>query len=194
MEGDHGTRHDPDDDYGQLDRQGGPMVVRFRRHLLHRPAEVWDALSQPEKLEAWFPTTIEGQHQAGAPLRFSFRDMEAPAFDGEMLSWAPPTLMELRWGEDRLRFGLDPEDTGTVLVLTVTFSEIGKVARDSAGWHACLDRLVWALDGRSAPWSSSDRWREVRHTYIERFGPEASSIGPPEEWERAHGSGTAPVT
>lgn len=191
MNGDHGQGPAADEgDWGQLARQGDRTVVRFRRRMHHRPETVWRALSQPEHLEAWFPTTIEGERKTGAPLHFGFRDMEAPPFDGEMLTFAPPTLMELQWAEDRLRFELQPDGTGTVLVLTVTFAEIGTVARDSAGWHACLDRLGCTLDGRAAPWSSADRWREVRDTYIERFGPEASAIGPPEEWERAHG--TAP--
>jgi uncharacterized protein YndB with AHSA1/START domain len=194
MNGDHVDWSAADQrDYGELEVEGGRTVVRFTRRLRHPPQAVWRALSEPEGLEAWFPTTIEGERKAGAPLHFGFRDMEAPPFDGRMLVFDPPTVMELQWGEDKLRFEMQPDDAGTVLVLTVVFGQIGKVSRDSAGWHACLDRLGCALDGRPAP-SSADRWRQVRATYIERFGPEASAIGPPEEWERAHGSDTGPAT
>jgi hypothetical protein len=96
--------------------------------------------------------------------------------------------MELQWDDETLRFELQPHDDGTVLVLTVTFDQWGKAARDGAGWHASLDLLDWAVDGRTAPWSAADRWREVKDAYVERFGPAASAIGPPEDWERVHGS------
>jgi hypothetical protein len=105
-----------------------------------------------------------------------------------MLSCAAPSLMELRWGDEILRFELEPHDGGTTLLFTATFDEIGTTARDGVGWHSCLDLLRFEVDARPAPWLSADRWREVRADYIERFGTEASTIGPPEEWERVHGS------
>ena len=102
--------------------------------------------------------------------------------------------MEMRWGDEILRFELQADDDGSVLVFTARFEEIGKVARDGAGWHACLDLLDCAVGDRPAPWSAADRWHQVRDTYIERFGPEASTMGPPEEWERVHRSETGPAT
>jgi uncharacterized protein YndB with AHSA1/START domain len=172
-----------EEDYGTLDRDGGHPVVRFRRQLHHPPAKVWRALTEPEHLAPWFPTTIEGERVTGARLRFGFRQMEIDAFDGEMLAFDPPTLMELRWGDQTLRFELQPTDDGSVLTFTATFDEIGKVARDGAGWHACLDLLTFDIDGASAPWTSADRWRQVSPTYVARFGPEASTVGPPEGWD-----------
>ncbi|HEX8073920.1 MAG TPA: SRPBCC domain-containing protein [Thermoleophilaceae bacterium] len=38
-----------------------------------------------------------------------------------------------------------------------TIVELGKAARDGAGWHVCLDQLEHQLDGTSPPWSPSDR-------------------------------------
>jgi uncharacterized protein YndB with AHSA1/START domain len=175
-------------DYGELARTDGRPVVRFTRRLGHAPAAVWRALTEPEHLAAWFPTTIEGERRRGAPLHFGFLDMEAPPFDGEMLSFDPPTVMELRWGDETLRFELQPVESGTVLILTVVFDEMGKVSRDAAGWHSCLDLLAFEVRGQKAPWSSADRWRDVKDTYIDRFGAEASTTGPPEEWESAHGT------
>jgi hypothetical protein len=94
-----------------------------------------------------------------------------------MLAFVPPTLMELRWADDVLRFELEPDDSGMgcILRLSVTFTEPGKAARDAAGWHVCLDRLY---DGTPAP--GPDRWKELFGTYGERFGPEASAVGPPQ--------------
>jgi uncharacterized protein YndB with AHSA1/START domain len=174
-------------DYGQLERQGERMLLRFTRRLPYSPRTVWRALTEPEHLAAWFPTTIEGERAVGARLRFAHRDDVVPPFDGEMLAFEPPALMELLWGDDILRFELQPDGDGCALVFTDVFDEVGKAARDGAGWHACLDLLRYEAGGLASPWSSSDRWREVRDAYIERLGPEASAIGPPPEWEREYG-------
>ena len=65
--------------------------------------------------------------------------------------------MELEWGEDTLRFELTPADSGTVLVLADTLGQLGKAARDGAGWHECLDKLAYALDGVEVPWDEAER-------------------------------------
>jgi uncharacterized protein YndB with AHSA1/START domain len=175
-------------EYGELERRDGRVLLNFTRRLPHPPSQVWRALTEAEHLAAWFPTTIEGERAVGAPLHFAHRDDATAPFDGEMLAFEPPSLMELRWGEDILRFELRPDGDATVLAFTNIFDEVGKAARDGAGWHSCLDLLGYELAGEKAPWSSADRWRQVRDAYIERFGSEASRIGPPEEWERVYGS------
>ena len=164
---------------GELERRDGETRLTFTRRLSVPPPKVWQALVEPEHLAAWFPTTIEGERAVGARLRFGFRDHEGPPFDGEMLAFDPPGLMELRWGDEILRFEVTPDGDGSVLVFTCTFDEIGKVSRDGAGWHACLDRLGIDVAGRAAPWSAADRWKELHAIYVGRFGPEASTIGPP---------------
>jgi uncharacterized protein YndB with AHSA1/START domain len=170
-----------DQDYGRLERDHGRVVVRYERRLPQPPSKVWRALTEPEHLTAWFPTTIDGERAPGAQLVFRFTDIDLPPMEGEMLAFEPPTLLELRWGPDVLRFDLAPDGDGTALGLKVTMEELGKAARDGAGWHACLDLLACDLAGEPASSSSRDRWREVSGAYIDRFGPEASTIGPPEE-------------
>ena len=71
-------------------------------------------------------------------------------------------------------------DGGTRLTLTDTFDEQGKAARDAAGWHTCLDELGFDLDGTPSPTPSEERWDQVHPGYVERLGPEASTIGPPD--------------
>jgi len=163
--------HDVDtDEYGTLERlPDGMSVVRYRRRLAHPQQKVWRALTEDAHLAEWFPTTIEGERTAGASLRFSFRENEAEPFDGEMLVFDAPILMELRWSD-----------------------EYAKAARDAAGWHVCLEQLGCVVSDAPLPWTPADRWRVVHRTYVELFGPEASALGPPEEWEREHGEGDAP--
>jgi uncharacterized protein YndB with AHSA1/START domain len=177
-----------DGEYGTLDRDGGTPVLRFRRHLAHPVSKVWRALTEPESLAGWFPTTMEGDRAAGAALHFAFREGEGEDFDGQMLVFDPPTTMELRWADDILSFELEADGSGCLLKVTVTFPELGKGARDGAGWHVCLEQLAYVAEGTELPWDPADRWRQVHPGYVDRFGPEASSIGPPAEWERVHGT------
>jgi uncharacterized protein YndB with AHSA1/START domain len=172
---------------GQVERAGDVSVLRYRRRLPHGREKVWRALTEERHLAAWFPTTIEGDTTIGAPLRFSFRESEGEPFDGMRRVFDPPSVMELQWGDDVLRFELVAEGPDvTVLDLVVTFPEFGKAARDGAGWHVCLDRLGYAVAGTEPPWSPPARWGSVHRVYVEQLGPEASAIGPPEEWERAN--------
>jgi uncharacterized protein YndB with AHSA1/START domain len=154
----------------------GRWQLRFTRSLRHPPDKVWRALTEPEHLAAWFPTTIEGQRQAGAHLTFAFPEGQAPSFEGEYLVYDPPRVLELRWGNDMLRFELQPSEAGTQLTVLDTFDEQGRAARDGAGWHVCLDGLAAHLDG--SPAAHAD-WAEVHRHYVEAFGPQAATIGPP---------------
>jgi uncharacterized protein YndB with AHSA1/START domain len=167
--------------YGTLDHLGdGRWQLRFTRTLLHPPEKVWRAITEPEHLEHWFPTTIEGERRAGARLRFSFPGGQAPPIEGEMLAYEPPSLMELRWGTDIVRLELRPTTEGTELTLLDTLDERGKAARDGAGWHTCLDGLAAHLRGEADARRAMETWKDVHPQYVESFGPEAATIGPPE--------------
>ena len=166
---------------GQLEVVDGRYRLRFTRHLAHPPEKVWRALTEPEHLATWFPSTIEGDRAAGARLRFTFPvDGVAPT-EGEMLIYRPPEVLEFTWGPDLLRFELRPDGTGTELTLLDTLEEQGKAARDGAGWHFCLDHLAADLDGDATAKERLDgEWQRVHPEYVRRFGPAAATIGPPE--------------
>ena len=167
--------------YGTLERLDDThWQLRFTRTLSHPVEKVWRAITEPEHLAHWFPTTIDGERSAGAPLRFAFPGGQWPPFEGEMLAYEPSSLMELRWGPDIVRLELAPTEGGTQLTLLDTLEERGKGARDGDGWHTCLDALEASLDEQPAARAQMDRWQEVHAGYIERFGPAAATIGPPE--------------
>jgi len=172
---------------GQLDRVGERWQLRFERTLAHPPDKVWRALTEPEHQAAWFPDAMEGERVVGATLRFVSREMpDYPAFHGEILVFDPPNTLEFTWGEDTLRFELEPTPGGTLLRFLDTFYELGKAARDGAGWHVCLEQLVHSLDGEELPWKPEEHWQEVNAAYTEHLGPEASTLGPPQEWIDTH--------
>lgn len=169
-------------DYGTLERGDGTVTLRFTRQLAHPPEKVWRALTEPDQLEAWFPTTIEGELVPGAPLAFSFTRPALPRMSGHVLACEPPKLLEFIWDDETLRFELTARGSGTLLGFTATFAEVGKAARDAAGWHVCLDRLVAATEG-----PADERWRQVHPHYVAAFGPDAATIGPPQEWQDEFG-------
>lgn len=99
---------------------------------------------------------------------------------GEVIAVEPPRLLEFRWGTDVIRLELTGYARGSTLTLIDTLDDRGKAARDAAGWDECLLRLEHHLDGTTPP-APGERWKKVHPDYIERFGPEASTIGPPAE-------------
>ena len=131
-------------------------MIRLERRYDHSVERVWRAITDPDELRHWFPGTLE------------------------VTESDPPRLLAGTWYEDNLRFELRPDGDGCVLTLSDTFEEIGKAARDAAGWHVRLDQLERALDGAGTAWDATERWREVHPSYVERLGPEASVIGPPQ--------------
>jgi uncharacterized protein YndB with AHSA1/START domain len=171
-----------DHDLGTLTQAGDQWTLTFVRRFAHPQEKVWQAVTEPQHLAAWFPQQIVGERRPGAHLRFV--SQASDGFDGEMVVFDPPAVMELAWGTDRLRIELQPDGDGTLLTLSDSFSDLGKAARDATGWHECLDRLAAELDGTTPP-SWGRRWAEVHPLYVERFGPDGATIGPPEGWDES---------
>jgi len=166
-------------DLGTLvSRTDGRYELHYTRTLPHPPEKVWRALTEPEHLAAWFPSTIEGDHVPGSQLTFRFKHSD-DVLQGELLAYVPNERLELRWGEDELRFELHPIDGGTRLELVDTIVELGKAARDGAGWHECLELLATAVTLDDPTIAPGEVWTDVHPAYVATFGPEASTVGPP---------------
>jgi uncharacterized protein YndB with AHSA1/START domain len=178
--------HDPEQSqYGTLEQlDDGRWQLRYTRRLAYPVEKVWRAITEPEQLAAWFPTTIDGARASGAALSFSFPGGQAPPFGGRMLAYEPTSLMEFEWGPDVVRLELRADgDDGTILELFDTLEEHGKAARDGAGWHTCLDALHAHLDGAESPRDAMTRWKSVHSHYVRDFGAQAATLGPPEGFE-----------
>jgi uncharacterized protein YndB with AHSA1/START domain len=148
-------------------------ALRFERRLNHPVERVWRAISEPEELKAWFPSTVSGEIAPGASLTFTFEQGEAPAMHGEVTEHDPPRRLAFYWGDDHLRFELEPAGDGCLLRFTALLDARDKAARDAAGWHTCLDRLEAALAGAAA---GDDAWRELYAEYERRGLPTGAPV------------------
>lgn len=169
------------DDHGTLDPSG--PTLRFERMYDHPIEKVWAAVSRPEHQAIWFPQQILGARQPGASLRFVIAVDPEDGFDGTMIAYEPPWLMEFWWGPSRLRVELHAEDQRTRLVLTEILDDLGAGARNGAGWHECLDRLTATIEA-AVPLRWGRRWHETHPDYVETFGPAADVLKAPIDWDR----------
>jgi uncharacterized protein YndB with AHSA1/START domain len=169
------------------DHEGRPML-RFERVLEHPPERVWKAMIEPVQLSAWHPTPFELEPVKGGLMRYIAAEGSPAMPDGTVIEFDPPRVLAYTWGEDQLRWELLPHGDGCLLVLTHTFDDRLKAARDAAGWHLCLDQLSCSLDGEqtSQPQQSTDGlplgWRELNREYEGRFGiaPDKATPPPPQ--------------
>jgi uncharacterized protein YndB with AHSA1/START domain len=165
--------------------EGGHTVIRFERVLRHPPERVWSALTRIDELAAWHPSPFEFEPRVGGIVRFQ-PPFDHAIGDGTVTDYEPGRLLAHTWGEDELRLELRPHAEGTLLVLTQTFDDHFKAARDAAGWHLCLDALAGGLDGADVPASApiGERaagagWPQLNAAYEERFGISSDEATPP---------------
>jgi len=148
-------------------------AIRFERHLADPPEVVWGALTDQEQLRSWFPCDVilsGGRWEVGAAITFPFRSETLHlTFTGEVLEVDEPNALAFTWGEDRLRFELSREGTGTRLVLIDELPP-DSAARNAAGWESCLDRL----EGREpAPEAWQQRFEHYRQVFEPALGTQA---------------------
>jgi uncharacterized protein YndB with AHSA1/START domain len=157
-------------------------TLHFERRLAHPVEKVWRAITDPSELAHWFPSKVQGEFAPGGALSFHFENMplDAPTtMEGRVTDFEPPRLFGFYWGEDHLRFELEPAEDGQAcrLLFTVVLDAEDKAARDAAGWHQCLDGLERALSGAgTARPMPSDPWREYYAEYSRRGLPTGAPV------------------
>ncbi|TML98734.1 MAG: SRPBCC family protein [Actinobacteria bacterium] len=159
--------------HGTLETIDDRPALRFERRLAHPVDAVWRAVTEPAELAHWFPSSVSGDVRVGGRLSFTFETDGVPPMEGEVLALEPPRRFIFVWGEDELRFDLEPAEggEGTVLRFTCVLGQRDKAARDAAGWHVCLDRLERQLAGTPAPapgTGPTEKWREHYEEYARR--------------------------
>jgi uncharacterized protein YndB with AHSA1/START domain len=87
-----------------------------------------------------------------------------------------PSLLEYTWGDDLLRWELEPavDGDGTRLTLRHTLATPDMEAMVAAGWHLCVEVLRRLLDGTPVPVirgqdARNFGWEDLRAAYAEKF-------------------------
>lgn len=150
---------------GRIEPDGSRRTIRFERRYDASPAEVWAALTEPDRLARWLaPATID--RQVGGRMRVDFGD---DVVTGAVLRLQPEELLELEWrfpGEEEsvVRFELAPDGDGTLLMLEHRALGAEQATGYGAGWHAHLDRLGDLLGGGDVR-SWEERFAELLPRY-----------------------------
>jgi uncharacterized protein YndB with AHSA1/START domain len=168
---------EPTGTYAEVD---GRPTVRFQRTFPHPIADVWDAITDPARLAAWFPTSVEFAALApGEPITFRFADDQYPVLTGVFQAVEPPARLVFTWSDDVLTFELAATDggAGCRLSFTVALDSAGKAARDAAGWDDRLDILEDVCAGHTPPVPfSRARWEEYYAAYQQRGLPATAEV------------------
>jgi uncharacterized protein YndB with AHSA1/START domain len=161
--------------YGSYHTVDDQPTLSFERRLPHPVDRVWQAITEPGELQQWFPSRVEADLRVGGKMKFIFEEHTVPEMPGEVTELDPPRVFAFAWGEDHMRFELEPVDGDRecALRLTVQLAARDKAARDAAGWHVCLDRLARVLDGEDGPPSD---WRSLYEEYERRGAPVGAAI------------------
>jgi uncharacterized protein YndB with AHSA1/START domain len=167
--------------HGTYTTVDGRPALRFDRRYEHPVEAVWRAVSEPAELAHWFPTQVAVDLRPGGAMTFTFEEHDLPQMDGEVTELDEPRLLAFRWGEELLRFELEPVDGGAATQLTFThvLSEENTAARNAAGWHVCLARLAEHLDGEDATapgTGATPEWQALYDEYQERGVPAGAAI------------------
>jgi uncharacterized protein YndB with AHSA1/START domain len=152
---------------------GRQWTLAFVRELHHPPEAVWSALTDPEQLRAWSPFTSEQDLSGAGPFTLVMIDQDVPVESAEEVLMAePPRVLEHTWGNDRVRWDLEPTDAGTRLTLQHTVATPDFLPKVAAGWHLCLAVADRLLAGDPVPPIVGEEalnhgWQDLHDAYAE---------------------------
>jgi uncharacterized protein YndB with AHSA1/START domain len=127
------------------------LAVRFERRYPATPAEVWSAVTEPERISRWLaPATLVEDRR----YRLDFGDGHVTT--GEVETCDAPRSLVVTWDfpdepTSRVSVEIRPDGDGAVLVLDHTRLPQNQGAGYGAGWEAHLATLEAQLSGEPVP-------------------------------------------
>src|SRR3954463_3668663 len=101
-----------------VQKDGEKWTLVLVRDLSHPPAKVWTALTEPEHLREWAP--FDADRSLGAIGTATLSTVGAPkpvVSESKAKRAEAPKVLEYSWGEQDIRWELEPRGSGTRLTL-----------------------------------------------------------------------------
>ncbi|HEX7814501.1 SRPBCC family protein [Dyella sp.] len=170
-----------------VDKQGDTWTLVLVRELRHTPKQVWEALTDPTNLREWAP--FDADRNMGTVGKVTLSTVGTPtpqASETEVTCAQAPHLLQYRWGDNEMRWQLEPYGTGTRLTLWHSIDR-RYIAMGAAGWHICIDVLDRLLGeqplGRIVGAEAMKHdWLRLNTEYAKQFGME------PQKWPPTSGT------
>jgi uncharacterized protein YndB with AHSA1/START domain len=153
------------------------------RELRHAPTKVWQALTDPTQLREWAPFDADRSLASVGPVKLSTVGTATPVVSETTVTRAdPPALLEYKWGDNQMRWELEPFGGGTRLTLWHNIDR-RYISMGAAGWHICFDVLDHLLAGEPlgrivAGAAMQFEWPRLNSEYAKQFGVEARQPPP----------------
>jgi len=166
----------------EVRKDGDNWTLVLVRQLKHPPARVWQALTDPAHLREWAP--FDADRDLGSAGAAKLSTVGTPQVADITVKRADaPKLLEYDWGEQNLRWTLEPAGDGTRLTL---WHNIDRrfISMGAAGWHICFDVLEHLLAGqpmgrRVGPALMKDAgWQRLNAEYAKQFGVQTQGMPP----------------
>lgn len=152
---------------GSVREQDGRGVARMEDWFATDAADLWSALTDPERLRRWI-ADVEGDLRVGGAFTAAFTSSwNGP---GRVDVCEPPRRLLVTTGEageeTEIEAVLTPDGEGTRLVIEERGLPLAEVAAHGAGWQVHVEDLeTYLAGGRPGEWR--DRWQELRSSYQE---------------------------
>jgi len=152
--------------HGSLHPAGDTGAVRVEDRFTTDPADLWEALTAPDRLARWLGD-IEGELRPGGEFRARFHASEW-AGTGRVLECEPPRRLLVRtWDEGEeesaehaLEATLTADGDGTLLVVEERGIPVGHLPAYGAGLQVHVEDLAAHLAGGERC-NAGARWAEV---------------------------------
>ena len=158
-----------------LDLSDGRAVVRFEQTWATDAADLWDAVTDPERLARWF-APIVGTPVVGGEFGVHFDDGDVPCMT--LLACDPGRRFTFAWpmeqGPAEVTVEVRPETpTTSTLLLSHRLLPLEKAPEYGAGWTAYLGQLRDHLAGvpGSDWWADFGASRDRLHDRLDSLRP-----------------------
>jgi uncharacterized protein YndB with AHSA1/START domain len=151
------TMTDTHDAIGEVTATRDDLQVVFHRRYGKPIEKVWAAVTTPERMADWL-AHAEVEMRIGGKIRLTWNGVHS--MEGRVVACEAPRVFAWTWELDGretvVRFDLKPDGDGCWLTLTHSglSPKAGRGAGVRAGWHAHLEGIPDAMEGRATPFAT----------------------------------------